>query len=44
MSENPFAGASRDPVALLEQLIVQVSGLRGEVTSLKGEMADLKQE
>lgn len=55
MSENPFAGATQDPIAMLEQLIRQVGSLakgqeelrqelKGEIASVRQEMAGMRQE
>jgi len=44
VSENPFAGATRDPIALLEQLIGHVAGIRRDMDEMKQDLADVKQD
>lgn len=44
MSENPFAGAPQDPIAMLEQLIRQVGNLAKGQDELKQEIANVRQE
>lgn len=42
VTENPFAGATRDPIALLEQLLVQVAGLKRDLAHVPQDLKELK--
>lgn len=42
MPEGPFGSATRDPIALLEQLIAQVAGVRADLTAFRTEMTEFK--
>ena len=42
--ENPFAGATRDPVALLEQLSHQVAGVNRGMDEVKQDLVGVKQD
>lgn len=44
VTDETLSGASRDPVALLEQLIGHVANIRGDMVALKGDMVALSEK
>lgn len=43
MSTSPIDGATRDPIALLEQLIGQVGDLKDQMTEIRQEVREIRQ-
>jgi len=44
VTDGPFRGATRDPIALLEQLLGHVAGVKQDIAGLRQDLDQFKQE